>query len=86
LYFIDPETYKKNYVSFEPGVAVFHLGAVQHAALPIEKGERSNIVMWLMGKKGRKAGRPYETVLTREKRWTKPVKYPNKLADTWAPF
>jgi hypothetical protein len=86
LYFIEPGTYKKNYVGFEPGVAVFHLGAIAHAALPIEKGERSNIVMWLMGKNGRSARTRYGNVMTREERWTKPVKDPNEPADTWAPF
>jgi len=45
-------TEKRHFVDFEPGMAVLHRGMIPHAALPIEKGERTNLVVWLFGKDG----------------------------------
>ena len=88
LYFVDPETGKKNTVNFAPGVAVMHLGAIPYAALPITSGERSNLVLWLYGRGGRRSGsRIYgpDQQLSPSERWQKPKKsqFPK---DTWAPF
>lgn len=73
LYFIDPETGKRNYVDFAPGVAIMHRGATAHAALPITSGERSNLVLWLYGRDERMKMFPYgrEERMTPEERWVK---------------
>jgi hypothetical protein len=36
-------------VGFRPGMALLHKGALRHAALPIEHGERQNLIIWLFG-------------------------------------
>ena len=88
LYFVDRATGKKHTVTFAPGVAIMHRGAVPHAALPITGGERTNIVLWEYGKQGRVNHYPYpkETQLTREERWTKPVRDANEPLEKWTPF
>eukprot|EP00565_Helicotheca_tamesis_P006183 CAMPEP_0185723890 /NCGR_PEP_ID=MMETSP1171-20130828/570_1 /TAXON_ID=374046 /ORGANISM="Helicotheca tamensis, Strain CCMP826" /LENGTH=373 /DNA_ID=CAMNT_0028391657 /DNA_START=27 /DNA_END=1148 /DNA_ORIENTATION=- len=60
-------------VTFSPGMAVMHCGALRHAALPIEAGERHNLVIWLFGKGGEVRIAPYskEEQLSVEERWTK---------------
>lgn len=50
LYFVDPLTDTEHHVSFAPGMAVVHRGQTRHAALPITKGERHNLVVWLFGR------------------------------------
>ena len=87
LYFVDPATGEKNIVNFAPGVAVMHRGATPHAALPITKGERSNLVLWLVGKNGHTSYFPYAPGerMTRQERWTKPPKGYTS-SDCWAPF
>ncbi|CAB9526921.1 Inherit from bactNOG: 2og-fe(ii) oxygenase [Seminavis robusta] len=52
LYFVDPVTESQQHVSFSPGMAVLHRGLIRHAALPIEEGERHNLVIWLFGQHG----------------------------------
>lgn len=88
LYFVDRSTGKKNLVNFAPGVAIMHLGAIPHAALPITSGERSNLVLWLYGKGGRRAHYPYrpEEQMSREERWTKPAQDSCEPLDRWTPF
>jgi len=90
LYFVDPETGKKHYVDFAPGVAIMHRGATQHAALPITSGERSNLVLWLFGKQHRYGGLPYAYEMSPEDRWTKPVlddgTASSAVEKTWSPF
>lgn len=53
--FIDdaPQQMPTNLFSFEdvePGEAILHLGGQYHSALPIESGERINLIVWLHGK------------------------------------
>lgn len=86
LYFVDPSTGEKNYVSFELGEAIVHRGAMPHAALPITSGTRSNLVMWLYGPGmmfNRSAAYNAEEQLSRAQRWTKPT---TRSTDTSAPF
>ncbi|CAB9524671.1 Inherit from bactNOG: 2og-fe(ii) oxygenase [Seminavis robusta] len=52
LYFLDPVTGSQRHVSFAPGTAVLHRGLIRHAALPIQEGERHNLVIWLFGRHG----------------------------------
>ena len=40
-----------HFSSFQPGEAILHLGG-HHSALPIESGERANLIVWLFGKHG----------------------------------
>jgi hypothetical protein len=48
-------------VSFDqPGMALIHLGQVRHAARPITKGERQNLVIWLFGEGGYVRIAPYD--------------------------
>ena len=47
-------------VRFDPGMTVFHLGAHRHAALPIESGTRTNLVIWLHGVGGYVRVAPYQ--------------------------
>mmetsp|Transcript_2884 Transcript_2884/g.8513 ORF Transcript_2884/g.8513 Transcript_2884/m.8513 type:complete len:323 (-) Transcript_2884:270-1238(-) len=61
LRFVDAEDPAKTYdVRFAPGMAVVHLGALRHAALPIHGGERTNLIVWLMGEGGYVRFAPYE--------------------------
>ena len=64
----------KTYVDFTPGMAVIHKGLHRHAALPITKGQRHNLVVWLFGDHGyvRIAPYPPHEQLTVQQRWTKP--------------
>lgn len=39
-----------DFADFAPGEAIVHLGGQYHAALPIESGERVNLVLWLHAK------------------------------------
>ena len=39
-----------HFSEFRQGEAILHLGGQYHAALPIESGERANLVVWLYGK------------------------------------
>ena len=39
-------------MQFRPGVAVLHKGGHRHAALPLESGQRTNLVLWLFGEDG----------------------------------
>lgn len=87
LYFKDRRTGEKKFAEFSPGVAIMHLGAIPHAALPIESGERSNMVLWLHGKNGRASYMPYdkEEQMSREERWSK-VDYCKPVEKSWSPF
>ncbi|GAB5362806.1 hypothetical protein AAMO2058_000830300 [Amorphochlora amoebiformis] len=48
-------------VNFEPGTAIFHLGRLRHRTLPLLKGTRDNLVVWLHGRNGFVREAPYET-------------------------
>ncbi|KAL7560696.1 hypothetical protein ACA910_021430 [Epithemia clementina (nom. ined.)] len=61
-------------VTFEPGMAVLHRGITRHAALPITKGERTNLIVWMYGKDGYVRIAPYDDPteqLSSVHRWTK---------------
>lgn len=86
LIFADRSTGKETEVNFQAGVAVIHRGAIPHTALPITEGERSNLVLWVMGKGGRQAFMPYENQMDPKERWSKPVLTEDEEPDMWAPF
>ena len=78
---------------------MIHLGRVLHAALPIESGTRSNLVIWTFGKgSGRGYGGidpmmlndgryPEEYQLSSEDRWSLPVNRSFAESwDRWSPF
>jgi len=71
LYCLDSEG-ARHEVSFEPGMALLHLGKTRHAALPISEGERTNLVIWIRGKLGHKLRGPYDPARQRskEERWS----------------
>lgn len=74
IYFVDPDDPDvKHPVEWnQPGMAVLHRGMQRHAALPIESGERHNMVIWLFGEHGYVRIAPYEKEeqLTLQQRWT----------------
>ena len=99
LYFWDATAGQRKTVEWKPGYAMMHLGRTQHAALPIESGNRANLVIWTMGKtKTRGYGDPMlledgtypeELQLTQEERWTKPTEgnwQRDSYEDRWSPF
>ena len=84
LYFYDNG--QTHTVEFAPGVAVMHRGATMHAALPIESGQRTNMVLWLYGKHGQTSTYPHGGPnLSPRARWTKP-EASNGPVDKWSPF
>lgn len=59
----------------EPGMAVLHRGLHRHRALPIEQGERHQLIVWLFGTNGYVRFAPYENPQDRmsvEERWSPP--------------
>ena len=42
------------------GMAILHLGGHYHAALPIESGERINLVVWVHARYGVVRVKPYD--------------------------
>jgi len=87
LYFVDQQTGKKHVVHFNPGEAIMHRGSVPHASLPITKGERRNMVLWLYGEQGQYSHFPYPSRMSAQERWKKPAEdeaLPPK--DNWSPF
>mmetsp|Transcript_38606 Transcript_38606/g.93548 ORF Transcript_38606/g.93548 Transcript_38606/m.93548 type:complete len:338 (+) Transcript_38606:197-1210(+) len=87
LIFPDIGAQQMNTVEFGPGVAVIHRGATMHAALPLTKGKRTNLVFWLYGLYGSvNRDGPYsvEEKLSQAERWSVP-EFPIEQ-DSWAPF
>lgn len=81
--FFDRETQQVAELSFAPGKALIHHGSVPHESMPITKGERSNLVLWLYGDQGevpRFEGSPSE--LDARQRWS----VPTAPSDEFAPF
>mmetsp|Transcript_12200 Transcript_12200/g.33859 ORF Transcript_12200/g.33859 Transcript_12200/m.33859 type:complete len:314 (+) Transcript_12200:263-1204(+) len=88
------------HVEWAPGHAVMHLGRKMHAAVPIESGTRSNLVIWTMGKgggmgygssnspmAGDNGEYPEVYRLSPEQRWVKPEEQPpTQYLDRWSPF
>lgn len=73
LYFVDKDDPSKRYnVSMKPGMALIHTGELRHAALPLQSGERENLIVWLFGKDGYVRTSPYrkEEQLTVAQRWS----------------
>ena len=58
-------------IEMKPGLAMLHKGQHRHAAMPITKGRRVNLVVWLMGKGGYVRVMPYspKEQLTSKDRW-----------------
>ncbi|MBT3142858.1 2OG-Fe(II) oxygenase family protein [Falsiruegeria litorea] len=81
--FFDPKTRQVAELSFAPGTALIHHGSVPHESMPITKGERSNIVLWLYGDRGQvpRVGGAQDAIPAKE-RWT----VPPTLNDGFAPF
>lgn len=75
-------------VQQQPGTAVIHRGITRHAALPIERGTRTNLVIWLFGKDGYVRVAPYakEEQLTPAERWAKPRPTNPAVLSTSSPF
>ena len=74
-----PATDTTTAVTFAPGTALIHRGHVPHMAHPMTDGERSNLVLWLMGD-GMQIPRPGAPApsVTPAERWSVP--------DSFAPF
>lgn len=58
-------------VRFHTGMTIMHRGQHKHQALPLEGGERTNLVLWLMGDHGvvRVAPYPLSEQLAPSQRW-----------------
>lgn len=80
--FYDPSTGKVSRLSFKPGVAMLHRGNIPHAAQPITRGERSNLVLWLYGAQGSLPRGYTDASLNPDERWNTPKAAP----DTFTPF
>ncbi|GAA6179449.1 hypothetical protein NBRC116594_08870 [Shimia sp. NS0008-38b] len=81
--FFDRETRQVAELNFAPGKALIHHGSVPHESMPITKGERSNLVLWLYGDHGqvpRVGGSQPE--IDAKQRWT----VPKAKDDGFAPF
>ncbi len=80
--FYDPITGKANRLSFEPGVAMIHRGAIAHAAQSITSGQRTNIVLWLYGDRMTVPSPDLQSVgnLSAQDRWTVPSQEKDRLA------
>lgn len=74
LLFLDEAIQKRHPIKMEPGMVVVHRGLHRHQALPIQQGERHQLVVWLMGRDGYVRFVPYEEDerMSIEERWSKP--------------
>jgi hypothetical protein len=75
LVFVDKDTGERHVLPpMEPGMAVIHRGLHRHQALPIEKGQRYQLIVWLFGRDGYVRFVPYEPdeQMTVKERWSKP--------------
>lgn len=65
---------ERHNLEFQPGMAVIHRGLHRHQALPIQKGERHQLIIWLFGTDGYVRVVPYEPneQMAVTKRWSKP--------------
>jgi hypothetical protein len=75
LVFVDKDTGERQVLPpMEPGMAVIHRGLHRHQALPIEKGQRHQLIVWLFGRDGYVRFVPYEPdeQMTVKERWSKP--------------
>lgn len=65
---------RREALQMKPGMAVLHRGQHFHQALPIEKGQRHQLIVWLFGKNGYVRIAPYqkEEQMSVQERWSKP--------------
>ena len=72
LVFLDKATQHRHKLELKPGMVVLHRGIHRHQALPIEKGERHQLIVWLFGRDGYVRFAPYKKneQLSIEKRWS----------------
>ena len=82
--FYDPTTGKANRLSFEPGAAMIHRGAIAHEAQPITSGQRTNMVLWLYGDRMQVPSPrvSLNSSLSAKERWA----VPSETKDEFAPF
>lgn len=68
-------------VEFYPGMAVIHRGQHKHQALSLQAGERTNVIIWLMGRHGvvRVAPYPAAEQLKPSERWRTPEAFSFEL-------
>lgn len=78
LLFLDgtDELSQRRELELQPGMVVLHRGLHRHQALPIQKGERHQLIIWLFGKDGYVRVAPYEAEeqLAVTERWSKTAK------------
>ena len=61
LVFVDERNASETHqVDFKAGHAIIHKGSMRHSALPIESGERLNLIVWLFGENGDVRVTPYD--------------------------
>jgi hypothetical protein len=62
LYFVQDDEDKKERreFKFESGTALLHRGMTRHGSIPLQSGQRNNLVIWLHGKDGYVRISPYE--------------------------
>jgi hypothetical protein len=83
IYFVDNENGERQELTFAPGMALLHRGLHRHAALPIESGERVNMVLWLFGDHGYVRFAPYDEKdqMSATERWRCKTDTPNDIDD-----
>lgn len=69
----DRKRRQRHELTFESGMALVHRGMVRHGAMPISRGHRHNLVLWLYGKDGSVRFAPYppEEQMTVQERWSR---------------
>eukprot|EP00211_Chloroparvula_japonica_P005896 CAMPEP_0119127202 /NCGR_PEP_ID=MMETSP1310-20130426/5844_1 /TAXON_ID=464262 /ORGANISM="Genus nov. species nov., Strain RCC2339" /LENGTH=345 /DNA_ID=CAMNT_0007117441 /DNA_START=159 /DNA_END=1195 /DNA_ORIENTATION=+ len=75
----------RHFVPITPGTVLFHRGSQQHGALPLTRGERVNLVMWLYGSDGSVRFAPYENRsdwMTFHDRWEHLFSSPDLIHNT----
>lgn len=85
LHFVHNETGKQYNVTQSPGIAVLHRGMTRHAALPIERGHRLNLVIWFFGENDYVRTAPYEPDerLSPRERWPNGKTRNADALDSW---
>ena len=73
LVFVDEDSGNRTSLQMEPGMAVIHRGLHRHQALPIQIGQRHQLIIWLFGTYGYVRFVPYEDNehMSVQKRWSK---------------
>jgi hypothetical protein len=72
LVFWDKASKQHHKVRLEPGMVLLHRGIHRHQTLPIRKGERYQLIVWLFGKEGYVRFAPYEKdeLMSLTERWS----------------